>query len=130
MVNYANPVHSKYFNGQLYQQMTDDLHLAGMSQRTVHGYLRSVRQLADFSRRSPDKVTESQLRRFFLHLKNEQPVRLWLSACRLLRDQVLLHPNLQTELGDLGHDEAAKRQDASRGAHDQAGSSDHQCGSC
>lgn len=72
MVNYANPVHSKYFNGQLYQQMTDDLHLAGMSQRTVHGYLRSVRQLADFSRRSPDKVTESQLRRFFLHLKNER----------------------------------------------------------
>jgi site-specific recombinase XerD len=72
MVNYANPVHSKYFNGQLYQQMTDDLHLAGMSQRTVHGYLRSVRQLADFSRRSPDKVTESQLRRFFLHFKNER----------------------------------------------------------
>ena len=72
MVNYANPVPSKYFNGQLDQQLTDDLHLAGRSQRTVHGYLRSVRQLADFSRRSPDKVTESQLRRFFLHLKNER----------------------------------------------------------
>lgn len=72
MVNYAKPVHSKYFKGQLYRRMADDLHLAGMSQRTIHGYLRSVRQLADFSRRAPDKVTESQLRRFFLHLKNER----------------------------------------------------------
>ncbi|MEZ6117354.1 MAG: site-specific integrase [Pirellulaceae bacterium] len=43
-----------------------------MGQRTVHGYLRSVRQLADFCERSPDKVTEDQLRRFFLHLKNER----------------------------------------------------------
>lgn len=52
--------------------MSDDLQLAGMGQRTVHGYLRSVRQLADYCQRSPAKVTESQLRAFFLHLKNER----------------------------------------------------------
>lgn len=72
MVDYNNPVHSKFFHGKLYKRMEDDLHLAGMGQRTVHGYLRSVRQLADFCERSPDKVTEDQLRRFFLHLKNER----------------------------------------------------------
>lgn len=63
---------SKYFNGQLYNRMSEDLHLAGMSSRTHDGYLRAVRQLADFSRRSPDSITEDQMRQFFLHLKNEK----------------------------------------------------------
>ena len=52
--------------------MHDDLHLSGKSQRTVHGYLRSVRQLADYCQRTPDRITEDQVRRFFLHLKNER----------------------------------------------------------
>lgn len=64
--------HSNYFNGDLYQGMSDDLHLAGVSQRTHDGYLRAVRQMADYCRRAPDKVSESQLRRYFLHLKNER----------------------------------------------------------
>ena len=72
MANYALPAKSKFFTGKLYSRMYDDLHLGGMSQRTVHGYLRSVRQLADFCQTTPDKVTEAQLRRFFLHLKNER----------------------------------------------------------
>jgi hypothetical protein len=38
--------HSKFFTGELYQRMSDDLHLAGMSERTHEGYLRAVRQLA------------------------------------------------------------------------------------
>ena len=72
MPNYNLPAKSKFFSGKLYQRMSDDLQLAGMGQRTVHGYLRSVRQLADYCQRSPAKVTESQLRAFFLHLKNER----------------------------------------------------------
>jgi len=72
MPDYNTPVRSKYFNGELYQRMEDDLHLAGMAQRTVYGYLRSVRQLADHSECSPDKVTEHQVRQWLLHLKIEQ----------------------------------------------------------
>lgn len=64
--------HSPYFNGPLYQRMSEDLHLGGMSKRTHEGYLRAVRQLADFCQCSPDQITEDQLRRFFLHLKNEK----------------------------------------------------------
>jgi integrase/recombinase XerD len=63
---------SKTFTGQLYQRMSDDLHLAGMSERTHAGYLRAVRQLADYCQASPDKISENQFRRFFLHLKNER----------------------------------------------------------
>lgn len=64
--------HSPYFNGTLYERMSQDLHLGGMAKRTHEGYLRAVRQLADFCKCSPDKVTEDQLRNFFLHQKNDQ----------------------------------------------------------
>jgi len=64
--------HSPYFNGQLYERMSEDLHLGGMSKRTHEGYLRAVRQLADFCKRSPDQISEDQLRKFFLHLKNDK----------------------------------------------------------
>lgn len=63
---------SKYFSGKLYDRMAEDLHLGGMSERTHAGYLRAVRQLSDYCKRSPDKITEDQLRRYFLYLKNER----------------------------------------------------------
>lgn len=61
---------SNYFKGRLYIRMAEDLHLGGMSEATYTGYLRAVRKLADFSKTSPDKITEDQLRRYFLHIKN------------------------------------------------------------
>lgn len=64
--------HSPYFNGPLYERMSEDLHLGGMSKRTHEGYLRAIRQLADFCKRSPDQITEDQLRKFFLYLKNDK----------------------------------------------------------
>jgi integrase/recombinase XerD len=63
---------SKYFTGKLYTRMAEDLHLGGMSERTHAGYLRAVRQLADYSQTPPSKITEDQLRRYFLYLKNEK----------------------------------------------------------
>jgi integrase/recombinase XerD len=72
MVDHNRSVSSEYFQGKLYQQMQDDLHLAGMAQRTIHGYLRSVRQLADYCQCSPDQVSEQQLRNWLLYLKNEK----------------------------------------------------------
>lgn len=72
MVDHNRSVSSGYFQGKLYQQMHDDLHLAGLAQRTVNGYLRSVRQLADYCQCSPDQVSEQQLRNWLLYLKNEK----------------------------------------------------------
>ena len=59
------PVRSKFFDGLLYNQMAEDLQLTGKAQRTVHGYLRAVRQLADHGRKAPDKISETELRRYF-----------------------------------------------------------------
>ncbi len=53
--------HSRHFNGPLYERMSQDLHLAGMTKRTHEGYLRAVRQLADYCKCSPDQFTEDQL---------------------------------------------------------------------
>ena len=50
MPNYKKlPAESNHFNGQLYQRMLEDLHLAGLADRTIYGYLRAIKQLADFS---------------------------------------------------------------------------------
>ncbi|WP_164104406.1 hypothetical protein [Candidatus Laterigemmans baculatus] len=40
--------HSRFFTGRRYTRMAEDLHLAGMSERTHAGYLRAVRQFADY----------------------------------------------------------------------------------
>ena len=66
---------SKFFTGKLYARMADDLHLGGMSERTHAGYLRAVRQLVDYCQTPPGKITEDQLRRYFLYLKNEKKFR-------------------------------------------------------
>ena len=63
---------SSFFVDPLYSRMADDLHLSGMSQRTHDAYLRAVRQLADYCRRTPEQISEEQLRRYFLFLKNEK----------------------------------------------------------
>ncbi|MCM2374619.1 tyrosine-type recombinase/integrase [Aporhodopirellula aestuarii] len=73
MVNYNHPPKSSiYFDGSLYQKMSEDLQLAGFSKRTVHGYLRAVRQLSDWAKTRPDRISERQLRQYFLYLKNEK----------------------------------------------------------
>lgn len=63
---------SEHFNGKLHQQMSNDLHLAGVAQRTHDGYIRAVRQLADHAQQSPDSISEEQLRQWLLHLKIEK----------------------------------------------------------
>jgi hypothetical protein len=56
----------------LRQQMTHDLQLRGLSERTQEAYLRAVRQLADYYHRSPDLLEESHIREYFLYIKNQQ----------------------------------------------------------
>jgi integrase len=52
--------------------MLDDLQLAGLSDGTQARYVRTVRQLAEHFHTSPDRLTEKQLREYFLYLKNQR----------------------------------------------------------
>lgn len=56
----------------LQRRMIEDLQLAGMSERTQQMYVRAVRLLAEHYKKSPDKITEEELRQYFLHIKNDK----------------------------------------------------------
>ena len=47
---------------ELRRRLIEDMQLAGLSQGTQEAYVRSVRQLAEHFRLSPDRITERQLR--------------------------------------------------------------------
>jgi len=55
---------------QLRQRMIEDLQLRGFAPKTQEAYLRAVRQLAEHFKKSPEDITEEDLRQYFLHLKN------------------------------------------------------------
>ena len=54
----------------LRQRMLEDLQLRGLSERTQELYVNAVRQLAEHYHKSPDRITEEELRDYFLSLKN------------------------------------------------------------
>jgi integrase/recombinase XerD len=55
----------------LRKHMLEDLQLAGYALRTQESYLACVRVLAKYYHRSPDLLTEDEIRRFFVYLINE-----------------------------------------------------------
>ena len=54
----------------LRQQMIAALQLSGKSERTQQSYVREVRLLAQFYRKSPDRISEQELQHYLLHRKN------------------------------------------------------------
>ena len=54
----------------LRQRMIEDLQLRDLSEKTQDAYVRAVRQLAEYYGKSPDQITEEELRQYFLYLKN------------------------------------------------------------
>jgi len=55
---------------ELRKRMIECLQLRGLSARTQESYVRAVRQLAEHYHKSPDLITEAELRQYFLYLKN------------------------------------------------------------
>jgi site-specific recombinase XerD len=61
--------------------MLEDMQLRGLAPKTQDAYLRAVRQLAEHYNKSPDQVSEEELRDYFLYLKNEKNASR--SACTI-----------------------------------------------
>jgi len=59
---------------KLRERMLQDLQLRGYSERTQQMYVRAVRKLAEHYQKSPDQITEQELRDYFLYVKN---VKKW-----------------------------------------------------
>jgi integrase len=62
---------------KLRERMLQDMQLRGFADRTQECYLRSVRLLAQHFNKPPDRITEEELRNYFLHVKN---VKKWARA--------------------------------------------------
>ncbi|MGH9957568.1 MAG: site-specific integrase [Pyrinomonadaceae bacterium] len=55
---------------ELRKRMIECLQLRGLSERTQEAYVRAVRQPAEHYHKSPDQISEEELRQYFLFLKN------------------------------------------------------------
>jgi len=55
---------------ELRKRMIECLQLRGLAERTQEAYTRAVRQLAAHYHKSPDRISEAELRQYFLYLKN------------------------------------------------------------
>lgn len=58
----------------LRKRMIEDMQINGLSARTQEVYVRAVRLLADHFHRSPDLLSEEDLRQYFLYLANEKKI--------------------------------------------------------
>ncbi len=57
---------------ELRKRMIECLQLRGLSERTQEAYVRAVRQLSEHYHKSPDLISEEELRQYFLYLKNDK----------------------------------------------------------
>jgi integrase/recombinase XerD len=55
----------------LRKRMIRDMRLAGLVERTQQGYLRAVRQLAAYYMVSPDRLSERQVEKYILYVRDE-----------------------------------------------------------
>jgi integrase/recombinase XerD len=58
----------------LRERMIEDLQLRGLSKNTQIAYVRVVRQLAEHYGRSPDRISEEEVRQYFLYLQNDRQI--------------------------------------------------------
>jgi hypothetical protein len=58
----------------LRMRMIDDMLAAGLSPNTQAAYIQAVRGLAAHYRRSPDELSEAEVRSYLLHLRDERGV--------------------------------------------------------
>ncbi len=81
----------------LRQRMLEDMQLRGFAERTQESYLRAVEQLAKHYRKSPELLTEEELRQYFLYLRNEKRASrsgctIALCAIKFLYERTLKRP--------------------------------------
>ena len=58
----------------LRQRMIEDMVSAGLIASTQAAYIQAVRGLAAYYRRSPDELTEAEVRAYLLHLRDQRDV--------------------------------------------------------
>jgi integrase/recombinase XerD len=94
----------------LRQRLIEDLQLRGLSERTQEMYVRAVRQLAAHYHKSPDRITEEELRQYFLYLKNVKHYSRSASTIALCGLKFFYEHTLQREWSTLSFVRASHEQ--------------------
>ena len=94
---------------KLRHRMIQDMRLHGLSEATQRTYLDAIANLANHFKRSPDQLTDEELRQFFVHLSQTQnraksTVRVHLFAVKFLYRYTLQRPSLTLDLIRLKRD--------------------------
>jgi len=66
----------------LRKRMMEDMQLHGFSKGTQEVYVSAIRRMAEHYGKSPDRITEEELRQYFLYLTNEKQASR--STCTIL----------------------------------------------
>lgn len=82
----------------LRQRMVEDMQLRGLSPLTQKAYVRAVRGLAAYYHKSPDQISEEELRRYFLYLREEKHLARSTCAVALCGIKFLFEHTLQQKL--------------------------------
>ena len=88
----------------LRQRMLDDMRMRKLEPKTQSGYIRAVRRLAAFLKRSPDTATVEDLRNFQLHLVDQGTSPITLNERNDHRLEVFLRCHARAQRSD-GQDE-------------------------
>jgi len=88
---------------ELRQRMIEDMRLHGLSEATQRTYLDAIANLAAHFKRSPEQLTDDELRQFFVHLTQTQrraksTVRVHLFAVKFLYRYTLRRPSPTLDL--------------------------------
>ena len=81
----------------LRQRMIEDMQLRGLAPLTQSAYLRAVQELARYFNKSPDQISEDELRQYFLYLHHEKHLArsttiVVLCGIKFLFEQTLRQP--------------------------------------
>src|SRR6266545_1673861 len=79
----------------LRQRMIEDMQLRGLAPLTQRAYLQAIQQLALYYGKSPDQITEEELRQYFLYLHNEKHVARSTATVALCAIKFLFEHTLQ-----------------------------------
>ena len=85
----------------LRQRMIEDMQLRELSESTQKLYLRAVEKLAEYYHKSPEVISDEELRQYFLYLRNEKKVAHSTASIELNGIKFLYDHTLQRELRTL-----------------------------
>jgi site-specific recombinase XerD len=85
-----------FFDSELCHQMRDTLILSGRGESTQMAYLRQVKYLSDFYNKSPDLISEDEVRQYLIHRKTKDglaasSMRIAYTGLRFFYQTVLDH---------------------------------------